>query len=133
MLAQVNFISVILASIIVYLLGWFWYSPKVFGKVWMKGLGYRRDEIDMQWYHFLAGFLTIFVTAWVFAGIMQTFMLTDLSEGVELGFWIWLGFVATALFNGFLYQKMTFTVYLVNAGYQLVSLLFLGGFLIYWR
>lgn len=99
MMSQVNLIAVIVASIIVYLFGWFLYSPKGFGKVWMQGVGYRKQEIDMQWYHFLGGFLTVLVAAWVFAGLIQTFALNALGEGVEFGFSIALGFAAVALFN----------------------------------
>lgn len=132
-LADVNFAAVFVGALITYLFGWFWYSPKAFGQEWMRGLGYRREEVSMQWYHFLGGFLVSFVTAWVLAALILSLNITDITEGVSFAFWIWLGFIATTFFGGYLWEKKTFNVYLINIGFQLVSLLFLGAFLTYWR
>lgn len=132
-LADVNFIAVFIGALAVYLLGWFWYSSKAFGQEWIRGLGYRSEELSMQWYHFVGGFLTAFVTAWVFAGLIDFFDILDVLDGMQLGFWIWLGFIATTCFGGYLWERKTFNVYLINVGYHLVSLLFLGAFLTYWN
>lgn len=131
-LTEVNFVSILIGALATYLLGWFWYSPKVFGHEWIRGLGYRSEEISVQWYHFVGGFLVAFVTAWIFAGLINYFEIDEIKEGVQLGFWIWLGFIATTCFSGYLWERKTFNVYLINIGYHLVALLFLGAFLTYW-
>lgn len=131
-LSDVNLVSVFIGAIITYLLGWFWYSPRVFGHEWMRGIGFRAEELSVQWYHFVGGFLVALVTAWVFANLITYFNIVEIGEGVWLGFWLWLGFIATTCFSGFLWERKTFNVYLINVGYHLVSLLFLGAFLTYW-
>lgn len=131
--ADLNLVAVFIAAVVTYLFAWFWYSYKAFGQEWSRGLGYRSEELNMQWYHFVGGFLVSFVTAWVFAGIINHYNILDVREGVELGFWIWLGFIVTTFFSGYLWEKKTFNVFLINIGFQLISLLFLGAFLTYWR
>ena len=37
--ANVNWIAVILGTIAAFLVGWLWYSPKLFGKGWAAGSG----------------------------------------------------------------------------------------------
>ncbi len=132
-LTDVNFAAVFIATLAVYLFGWFWYSPKAFGKAWIRGLGYRKEEITMQWYHLLGGFAVTFLTAWILAALIRNFAIIEIQAGVSFAFWIWLGFIFPSFFAGYLWEKKTFTVFLINVGFQLVSLLFFGAFLTYWR
>ncbi len=37
--ANVNWIAVGIGAVLSYLLGWFWYSPKLFGTNWAEGVG----------------------------------------------------------------------------------------------
>jgi hypothetical protein len=37
--ANVNWIAVIVGTIVAFLVGWLWYSPKLFGKGWAEGSG----------------------------------------------------------------------------------------------
>lgn len=36
---NVNWIAVIVGTVASFLLGWLWYSPKLFGKKWAEGIG----------------------------------------------------------------------------------------------
>ncbi len=40
----VNWIAVIAGTILAYLLGWVWYSPKLFGRKWAEGVGIELNE-----------------------------------------------------------------------------------------
>ena len=41
---NINWLAVIVGAVIAYLLGWLWYSPKVFGIKWMEGVGISYDD-----------------------------------------------------------------------------------------
>ena len=40
----VNWIAVIVGAVIAYILGWLWYSPKLFGTKWAEGVGVSLEE-----------------------------------------------------------------------------------------
>ena len=37
--ANVNWLAVIVGAVLAFLLGWLWYSPKLFGTKWAEGVG----------------------------------------------------------------------------------------------
>lgn len=39
----VNWLAVVVGFVLSFILGWLWYSPKVFGRVWAKGVGVDID------------------------------------------------------------------------------------------
>ena len=41
---NVNWIAVIVSAIVAFLLGWLWYSPKVFGAKWAEGVRLSLDD-----------------------------------------------------------------------------------------
>ena len=40
---NVNWLAVMAGTIISFLLGWLWYSPKLFGSKWAEGVGIKLD------------------------------------------------------------------------------------------
>ena len=39
--ANVNWIAVLVGTVVSFLLGWLWYSPKLFGRKWAEGVGVK--------------------------------------------------------------------------------------------
>ena len=44
--AQVNWLALIVGFVLSFVLGGFWYSPKMFGKGWAKGVGHDRKKME---------------------------------------------------------------------------------------
>jgi len=42
--ANVNWVAVIVGAVLSFLLGWLWYSPKLFGMKWAEGTGVKMPE-----------------------------------------------------------------------------------------
>ena len=42
--ANVNWIAVIIGAIVAFILGWLWYSPKLFGAKWAEGVGLSLED-----------------------------------------------------------------------------------------
>jgi multidrug transporter EmrE-like cation transporter len=42
--ANVNWLAVIIGFVLSFLLGWLWYSPKLFGTKWAEGVGVKMGE-----------------------------------------------------------------------------------------
>ena len=45
-MADLNWIAVIVGTVVSFLVGWAWYSPKLFGKGWSEGVGVDLDKIE---------------------------------------------------------------------------------------
>jgi hypothetical protein len=114
-------------------IGFLWYGP-LFGKMWQKLSGISDADIKKAGSNMpmLYGtmFLATLVTAYVLSHFQQAGGAMDMMDGAMIGFWAWLGFVATTMLTNVLFDKKPFNLYLLNAGYQLVSLVVMGALLV---
>ncbi len=78
-------------------------------------------------------FVGSLVTAAVLGKFVGTMGATSIGAGAAVGFWAWLGFVATVTLGSVLYEKRSFSLYALNNGYQLVALVVMGAVLGVWR
>ncbi len=124
--ADINLFFVAVAAALNMLVGFVWYSPKVCGKAWMAAMGKSYDDCkDMKKEAGRAyglSFLGALVMSFVLAKFVYFADATNFWEGALTGFWLWLGFVATVVFNSYLFEKKPFKLVLINAGYYLASL-----------
>ena len=54
-------------------------------------------------------------------------------EGVMLGFLVWIGFLATLGMTSHVFSEKPLSIYLIDAGYQLVYAMTMGAILAVWR
>ncbi|RJQ29890.1 DUF1761 domain-containing protein [Candidatus Parcubacteria bacterium] len=137
--ASVNFWAVLAATVVSMVLGFAWYSQSLFGKAWLRAQGKSTEQLEAEkkgksmgkifFLNFLAALLTAYVLG-VFLGLLDA---RSVSGGVQVGFWIWLGFVGTVQFVNKLYSGESKEKFMIDTGYQLVSLLLMGGILAGWR
>ncbi len=63
---NVNWIAVIVGAVVSFLLGWLWYSPKLFGTKWAEGAGVKIDDAQsMPMAAMLVQAIGTFLLAWV--------------------------------------------------------------------
>ncbi len=122
---MVNHYIIILAAIVSMLIGAVWYSPRVFGRVWMKLTGMERRRFPKRSY--IIGFLKEILTAYVL-----TLMIFSVGLGVITGFLVWLGFIATSSLSIVLWEKKSIRLYLLNNLYSLISLLVMSCIISNW-
>src|SRR3989338_6728708 len=106
-MVDVNYLMVFVAGVAGMVVGAVWYSPGVFGKVWMHAAGVTMGDMEkckgkMGWYY-LCGFVVQLVTAFVLAHFVEYVNAVTVSDALELAFWIWLGFSATQTIGGVLW------------------------------
>lgn len=123
---EVNYLAVLVAAIISYLLGWAWHSPILFGKTWMKLAGFTPESMKsmkmkpataMTW-----GFITTLVTAFVLAKFIPVFGVTDVASALALTFWVWLGFIVTTSAGGVLWEGKSANLYFFNIIWPFISI-----------
>jgi Protein of unknown function (DUF1761) len=130
---QFNIWAVLVAALSTFLIGGLWYSPAVFGKVWMRENGFTEEGMKNS------NMVKIFGLAFFLAFIasINLAMFLGPEENVGMGaFWGFLagfGWVATFVGTHYLFERRSFTLFLINAGYSIVALTVMGVILVAWK
>ena len=131
---SVSILPVIVVAALMYLLGWFWYSPKVYGKLWCKSHNIECDVAKKPPLKKMVSFFIVcLVMAFVLACFIINFNIDTATKALFFGFWIWLGFIATTMYGGVIWSKKPLTAYFINSGYYLVGILAMSVILSVWR
>lgn len=119
-----NYLAILVASIAAFLLGWLWYMP-FFGDMWKKLTKVKENKEGMG-LTMLLGFITTLITAIVLSIIMQAAGMNNPVLGIIAGLLLWFGFVGPYTFSRVLYEKSPMTLWIINNGYALASLMIMG-------
>lgn len=123
---ELNYLAIILAALSTFLLGGLWYSPAVFGKAWMKENGFTEES--MKGANMAKIFGLAFVLALISSINLAMFMgpEKDVTMGAAYGFAAGFGWVATFVGTHYLFERKSFKLFLINAGYSIVALTVMG-------
>jgi hypothetical protein len=132
---EVSLLPIILGGIANLVIGFVWYNPQVFGTAWMTlaGLSKEHMEAGMKKMPLMAliGTVAAVVMAYVMAHFAIAWGVWDWIGAVELAFWLWLGFVVPALLGVVLWEGKRVKLFIINAGYWLVSMIVMSLILIF--
>ena len=133
----INYAAVLVAAVAGMVLGALWYSPLLFGKMWMSLSGITDKQIGEakkkgMTKSYILAFVGTLVMAYVLAHFVDYTQATTLAGGLQAGFWIWLGFVATTFLGMVLWEGKPWKLYFLNVAYYLVELLLMGAILASW-
>jgi hypothetical protein len=125
---HINSAAVLVAALVRFFIGFVWWSPPVFGGP------YKTPELQrrMKW-AVLATVLTALLMAWVLAHAIAYADARGALHGAVVGFFNWLGFIATVTLMVGFSQPDPAKGWLIQNGYQLLSLLAMGAVLGGWR
>jgi len=126
---QVNWLAIFVAGLVPVVIGMLWYSPLLFGKKWMSLVGKTEEEIRKEGpgKAYAQSLVTSMIIAFVLEYLLMYTGSFDMRAGMKLGFLVWIGFVATTSYASVLFESRPKGLYLINAGYNLVSLLIMGA------
>jgi hypothetical protein len=130
---HLNYIAIVAAALIYMVLGALWYSPKVFGKTWLKTQGYRKEEIQGAGKAYAGAFVGALITALVLSLFIHQMNVYTAWQGACVGFWAWLGFVVPCHLGSVLWDKKTWKLFFINIGCMLVTLILMGAILGFWH
>lgn len=129
----VNYLAVVLAAVSTMVVGSVWYTPKVFGKMWMKLSGAKPDPhmsgskmALMYGGVFLASLISAYVLAHVTYLSNQVLGGTFLMSALSTAFWVWLGFTAARIFTHDTFEGRRKQLTLLNSAHELVTFLVMG-------
>ena len=134
---NVNFFTVLVATLAAFFLGFVWYSF-LFGKRWMKELGFSEEELKKganMGMIFGSTLALTFVMGLGLAMLWHTEDPTKLTWSVGLlhGLFIGVCFVATSTGINYLYQRKSLALWAIDAGYQVCFLMLQGAIIGAWH
>lgn len=134
----INYLAVLVAAVAAFLAGGLWYSPILFGKMWMHLTG--KTEQDMKkgnvGMSYLLAFLFTLLMSYVLAHALvfasAYLKATGVQAGLMAAVWNWLGFVLPVQIWQQLWEGKSWKLFLINGGHTLVGLLVMGVILSLW-
>lgn len=138
----VNYLAVLVAGIVIFVLGGLWYSPVLFAKRWIALQGRTEEQMRAQAaaanmpLMYVSAFVCGLVTAWVMAHILAhvaSSLTLNAGHGALVGFICWLGFAAATSYGTALFSGKPKQLWLIDSSYNLVSFVLAGMILAVWR
>lgn len=124
---EVSMLALVVAAVANLIIGFLWYSPALFGNMWLRHSGMGPDMPKPQAKEMTRSItlsvVATLITTYVFSQLVAALGLATLAQGLLLAGFLWLAFQATILLSAVLWERKSWTFYAINASYWLVSLL----------
>ncbi|MDO8628301.1 MAG: DUF1761 domain-containing protein [Nanoarchaeota archaeon] len=132
-----NYLAILVASIASIILGSIWYSPSVFGNIWMKLSGITSKQLSEAKKKSMAGtylmaIIGSLVMAYVLARLAGLLKTSTLGGAVELAFWAWLGFIATTTLSSVLWEGKPAKLWWLHNAYNLLNMIIMSTIVVLW-
>ena len=129
----INFLALVVATVVKGALGWLWFSPMLFLKPWMQLAGATPDSMKAG----MAKALTIetignFVMAFVLVHAVHYAGANTAALGAAVGFFNWVGFVLTLGLVSSAYEGRPLKRVAIETGHQLAGLVAMGAIVAVW-
>lgn len=119
-----NWLAILVGAVSVFVIGFLWYNPKVFGTAWMKGIGMTAEDAGKG--NMAKIFGVSFVMALLVSYYMARYPHEGAMHGAVHGILYWLFMALPVLVTNSLYEQRSWTVIFINVGYWLVSFMVIG-------
>ncbi len=131
----VDYVAVLLAAVIGFVVGFVWYHPSVFGTVWMRLARVTPDMSPAGKQKMIQstalGFVATLVASYVLAHFIAVWGATSVVEAAQFGFWTWLGFQMPILIGSALWEQKHWNLFFLNGAYWLVSTIIIAEVLVW--
>ncbi len=133
----VNYAAILVAAAASMALGFLWYSPILFGKSWMKLMGFTdKKTAEAKKKGMTKAYIVMTVGALVSAFVLAHFInfaaaYTPL-DGALVGFWLGLGTIVPAALGDVLFGGKPLKLYLINVSHIVVGMMITGAILAVW-
>ncbi len=122
-----HLLAILLAGAANVVLGMLWYNPRLFGSAWMRMINMTPEQAELGTKRMplmaAIGFVAAVFMAWVLSVVQTAFGVYDVYGALDVGFWIWAGFVAPILLGVVLWEAKPVALYLINVLFWLISIL----------
>lgn len=138
MIPQVNYLAVLVAGLVIFMLGGLWYSPALFSKRWLALQGRTMEQMKAEAaganmpLMYLGAFLCGLITAFILAAFMSHMGRQNWLIGAHVGALAWLGFAAPTSFATALFSMKPKQLWAIDSLYNLVAFVLAGAIIGAW-
>jgi hypothetical protein len=128
---NIHYVVVAVAALISVALGFVWYSPWMFGKLFMREIGVTPEKAEefkrnggQKKMAGIYGLTLVFslLTAFVISVLFNSLIITSFSGFLVLAFCLWGAFSLPVSANNVMYGNDSVILFAITTGYQLVSI-----------
>ncbi|MFH2040906.1 MAG: DUF1761 domain-containing protein [Acidobacteriota bacterium] len=134
MFEGLNWLAVVVSTFVSMALGFVWYTPILFGNLWMKLVGLKAEDIEAKdstkgmiislFGAFISSVALAVIIGWIGYGLVN-----GLLAGAGFSF----AFIVTTFFSQDAYEKRPLALTLINSGYRFIYFLIIGAILGLWH
>ena len=132
---SINYFAVATSAVVSYLLSFVWFMV-LFFKPYAEALGKTKEQMDKGPNTIEASAMQLvgnFVMAFVLAWLMKQLGYQSLTDGIKLGIYTWIGFVAAVLGPMYAFQAYSLAFFFMTSGSILLSFVVSGAILGAWH
>ncbi len=134
MIPDINLLAVLVAAVVNIAFGAVWYSPSMFGKIWVKLVGVaEHHECENEtgvWKYYVIGFVNSIVMALALAYVLAL-AVPSLVYFFFIALLLWFGFVGTISMNAVTWGGRPVKLWFLDNGYYLLSFLIMSAIIYY--
>ena len=135
---HVNYLAVLVCTVVIFLLGGLWYSKVLFAPKWIALMGISEEEMKAKPSApmpvlLIQAFICGFLISLTLAVVINHFPPYHPLHGALAGAACWLGFAAATSYATSVFSLQPKGLWLINSGYNLVSFMIAGAILGAWR
>ncbi len=136
-MVHVSYLPVLVAAVVVFVLGWLWYSPLLFYKPWMRLRGLdpvaAMTGAKMPGGKLVVELARCIILAYVIARFVALLGISSWMGAVHFGFMVWIGFPVIILTGSILWENTPWKVAAIHAGDWLVKMLVISIIVTLWH
>ncbi len=125
-----NYVAIVAGAVLVMILGWIWFHPKVLGQGWMRGAGLTEEEMnEVNPVSMIGALLMALVISWAtsrYATHTEEGM-SQFVHGMFHGFMPAIMYVAPVLVSKGLFEKKSIGWILTGVAYWVIAITLVGG------
>lgn len=119
-LMNVDIAAVLVSTVVAFVIGGVWYSPLLFGPMWMDEHGHTVESLGNPLKAMGLTFITSTITAWVIAVISAGLGIESFAQGLQLGLLLGIGVLFATRYSDGLYNNQSTKLALIEGGYRAV-------------
>lgn len=124
---QFSVLAAVVVGVASIVLGFVWYGPLLFGKLWAKLIGFTNDDLKGgSPIIYLLPVISGIVMGGVTSYLVLALGITAALDGIALGLLLGIGYVATSFATNYFFQRKSIKLFLLDAGYQVLNVVIAG-------
>jgi hypothetical protein len=129
-----HWLPIVAAAVLRVIIGFLWYAPFTFGPQFMHLTGCSEAEMKARLPKaMLSDGIGALIMSFILVHAVYYAGARTPATGAAVGIFNWIGFILVTHFSLVAYEKRPFRLFLLNNGYQFISLAAMGALLAAWR